>query len=98
MPHVYTDEDARRTLPNCRDAMESANRLLVIEAVVPTTIRVGNSDMEKMLMSDLNMLMTTGARERNESEWRSSLSSAGFETSRILAVSGSTASIIESVP
>jgi hypothetical protein len=48
-------------------------------------------------MSDLNMLAVTGGRERNATEWTSLLSSAQFEQHRVIAVSGSTHSIIEAV-
>lgn len=95
--HGYGDEDARRILKNCHEAMMSSARLLVIECVIPATINAGDGDVEKLLMSDLNMLVVTGGRERNEVEWKSLLSSSGFDSMGVIAIPGVGASIIESV-
>jgi len=78
--------------------MSPESRLLVIEAVLPARIDSADPRVEKMLMSDLNMLAVTGGRERNATEWTALLSSAHLEQRRLIPVAGSTLSIIESAP
>ena len=96
--HGYNDEGARRILQNCRSAMSSSSRLLIIEVVLPTTVANADPRLEQMLMGDINMLAVTGGRERNEVEWTSLVRSAGYELSGITPIPGQTSSIIESVP
>lgn len=96
--HGYDDADARRILLNCRAAIVSESRLLIIEVVLPASIAHADPEIEKVLMADLNMLAVTGGRERSETEWASLLSSARFELRRVISVPGMTSSIIEAVP
>jgi hypothetical protein len=96
--HGFCDSDARRILDNCRAAMSPESALLVIEAVLPARIDSADRRVERMLMSDLNMLAVTGGRERNAAEWTSLLSSAHFEQRRLISVAGSTLSSIEALP
>ncbi len=76
--HGYDDENARRILGNCRAAMPTKGRLLVIEAVLPARVDRADPAVEAVLMADMNMLAVTGGRERSEPEWASLLSSAGL--------------------
>ena len=69
--HNWPDADARRILGRCRAAIKPDGRLLVLDQVVPDGTPAAS-------MSDLNMLVNCGALERNESEWRALLASAGF--------------------
>ena len=78
--------------------MAPSSRLLVIDAVVPVTIGAGDAQLEKILMSDLNMLLVTGGHERSAIEWESLLSSAGLKMLRVLPIRDTTASIIEASP
>lgn len=96
--HGYDDQRAGRILENCRTAMTPSSRLLLIESVLPSTIRAGDALVEKMLMSDLTMLAVTGGRERSEGDWTALLSSASLHLQRITPVAGSVASIIEARP
>jgi hypothetical protein len=48
-------------------------------------------------MSDLNMLVVTGGRERSEREWRMLLESAGFHLTGVHPV-GSDVGIVEAKP
>jgi hypothetical protein len=47
--------------------------LLVIEFVLPRLVSHADPQLEGRLMSDLNMLVVTGSRERSEHEWRALL-------------------------
>ena len=96
--HGYDDTNARRILQNCRAAIVSEGRLLLIEVVLPAIVEHADSAVEAMLMADINMLAVTGGRERNRAEWSFLLSSAGFELRLIVSVPWSPSSIIESVP
>ena len=96
--HGYDDTNARRILQNCRAAIVSEGRLLLIEVVLPAIVEHADSAVEAMLMADINMLAVTGGRERNSAEWSSLLSSAGFELRLIVSVPGSSSNIIESIP
>lgn len=96
--HGYDDDRAGLILRNCRAAIMPRGRLLVIEAVLPAKVDPSDSRVEKMLMSDLNMLAVTGGRERSERDWAALLASAGFDLQRIIPVPDSVPSIIEAVP
>jgi hypothetical protein len=51
-----------------------------------------------MVMSDLNMLVCTGGKERTEDEFRTLLTGAGFDVRSIVPASGPTNfSVIEAV-
>ncbi len=93
--HGYDDESAVRILRNVRAAMAPESRLLLIEVVLPNRIARADPELEKLLMSDLNMLAVTGGRERSEDEWNALLASARLERCRILAVAGQAAGILE---
>ena len=75
--------------------MGPESRLLLIEVVLPNRIDRLDPEIEKLVMSDLNMLAVTGGRERSESEWTALLASAGFDRRRIHPIPGQTASIVE---
>jgi hypothetical protein len=48
-------------------------------------------------MSDLNMLVVTGGKERTAQEWRALLKSSGFECQAIVPVPGEPITIVEAV-
>jgi SAM-dependent methyltransferase len=78
--HDWNDDLSLRVLKNCRKAMASGARLLLIESVVPA----GNMPHFSKFM-DLNMLVLThGGRERTESEYRVLFHAAGFELTRVI--------------
>jgi hypothetical protein len=95
--HGYDDESAVRILKNVRTAMRPESRLLLIEIVLPDRIARADLELEKLLMSDLNMLAVTGGRERSEAEWRSLVQSSGLAVKRVLTVAGPTPGILEAV-
>jgi O-methyltransferase domain/Dimerisation domain len=93
--HGYDDESALRLLRNARDAMSPEARLLVIEVVLPDLVDRADPAVEKLLMSDLNMLAVTGGRERSATEWRALVTAADLELCGIVPVAGEMHSIIE---
>jgi hypothetical protein len=75
--HDWSDEQCHVILKNCHGAMKSGSKLLIVEMTIPP----GNqSSIAKLL--DLEMLVTTGGRERTETEFRILLDSTGFKFSR----------------
>jgi hypothetical protein len=91
--HGQDDDHCATILRNCRAAMGPQSRLLVIEHV----LEPGNAlSWGKML--DVQMLiLSAGGRERNESEFRRLLASAGLTLDRIISTETVT-SLIEASP
>jgi hypothetical protein len=91
--HDWDNDRARSILRNCRRAISSAGRLLLIEPVIPP----GNSPSFNKLLDLMMLVWTPGGKERTEGEHRILLASAGFKLTRIIPTS-SLLSIIEAIP
>ena len=91
--HDWDDDRAVSILQNCRRAIHSAGRLLLIEPIIPS----GNGPSFNKLLDLLMLVWTPGGKERTEAEHRTLLASAGFKLARIIPTS-SPVSIIEAVP
>jgi hypothetical protein len=89
--HDWNDEQAERILSNCRKAMPSDGKILVVERVLP------DGGAQKGPLTDLNMLVLMGGRERTRTEYEVLLARAGFRITRVLAM-GEAWSLIEGVP
>jgi hypothetical protein len=96
--HDWEDERAAAILANVRAAMPGAGTLLVVEPVMPDR-PAASVDVMMMVMSDLNMLVCTGGKERTEAEFRALLAATGFDLRRITPVPGPTNfNVVEAVP
>jgi orsellinic acid C2-O-methyltransferase len=96
--HDWDDDRSHAILTNIRAAMPDDGMLLVVEPVMPAA-PAATADVLMMVMSDLNMLVCTGGKERTEDEFRSLLAGAGFTLRRVTPVPGPTNySLIEAVP
>jgi hypothetical protein len=82
--HDWYDEDVERVLKTCRAAMRPDAVLLIIERLVAPP----NEGVETKL-SDLNMLVAAGGRERTAEEWEAVLSAGGFALRAITPAGGS---------
>jgi orsellinic acid C2-O-methyltransferase len=80
--HDWEDGRAVRILRGCRDAMRPGGRVLIVERLIPEDPR----DAVPVLLSDLNMLLVTGGRERTNAEWGTLLAAAGLRPGRIQPV------------
>ncbi|MGD8202236.1 methyltransferase [Ornithinimicrobium sp. W1679] len=90
--HDFDDEQAAAVLTTLHSHMPDGATLLVVESVVPT----GNAPhLAKAL--DLDMMVFVGGRERTDAEWRTLLTSTGFEPPRIVPTLSSV-SLLESSP
>jgi orsellinic acid C2-O-methyltransferase len=93
--HDWDDGRCVTILENCRRSMRPGGKVLVVEPVVPPAVKPSFA-MLGVMMSDLNMLVNTGGRERTEEEFASLLRSAGLELTSVSRVpKPSTLSIIE---
>ena len=95
LKHVIHDWDDRRSqaiLANCHRAIAVKGKLMLIEDLV-----CGPNQPCLAKVSDLNMLVRTGGRNRTEIEYRALLTKAGFRVTRVLPVHGDL-SMIEAVP
>jgi len=91
--HDWNDERARTILKNCRAAMGTSGRLLLVERVVPTS---GAPSLD-VALPDLQMLVGPGGRERTAQEYEALFSAAGFRLTRIVPLEFSF-NVVEGVP
>jgi SAM-dependent methyltransferase len=81
--HDWDDERAVAILRNCHRAMAPQGKLLIVEGVYPR--RIGPSTENwAAAANDVNMLVSTGGRQRSEIEFRSLYEAAGFKLTRIV--------------
>lgn len=81
--HDWDDTRARVILSNCRKAMGGAGKLLLVEDLL-----CGPNQPCRAKVSDINMLVRVGGRNRTEKEYRALLSSSRFHVARVLPASG----------
>jgi hypothetical protein len=72
--HDWDDTTAAQILANCRDAATSHSRILIVERLIPTD----PVQAIPALLSDINMLVLSGGRERTNSEYHELLQAAGL--------------------
>jgi hypothetical protein len=90
--HDWPDEKCITILKNCRKAMDSGSRLLIVEAIIPP----GNAfSVSKFL--DLEVLLMGGGCERNKEEFESLMKKSGFRLSQIIHTEENI-SVIEGIP
>jgi hypothetical protein len=95
--HDWDDERAMSILTRCREAMGPGATLLIIEQVLPERLEAGAVAWQSARL-DLQMLvLTSGGRERTESDFRQLLADAGFELRRVVPTQ-SPFSILEAEP
>jgi SAM-dependent methyltransferase len=81
--HDWDDDRAHAILENCRNAMRPNTRLLIVEGVYPA--RIDRSlESRAAAANDMNMLVSTGGRQRSEAEFRMLYERAGFALTRIV--------------
>lgn len=89
--HDWEDDRATKILQNIAVAMAPAAKVLVVDMIVPA----GNEPGPAKLV-DMQMIVTTGGKERSEAEFRELLSRAGLKLTRVIPTM-SPMSIIEAV-
>ena len=94
--HDWDDERCLAILRNCRRAIPSNGRLLLIERAAPERFE-GIPHHHAIARMDLHMLVEFGGKERTETEFRSLLEGAGFKLTSAVATS-TEFSILEAIP
>jgi O-methyltransferase/methyltransferase family protein len=82
--HDWEDKEATNILRNCRTAMGDGSKLLLIERILPEVIDPGDSLTRSKFITDINMMVNPGGRERTEAEFRDLLAKAGLHLVRIV--------------
>jgi hypothetical protein len=77
--HDWNDSEGTQILRNCKCAMARHGKVLVVERRIPE----GDEDAIPALLSDINMLVITGGRERTDAEYAELLNAAGLRLGRI---------------
>ncbi|MGE0563199.1 MAG: methyltransferase [Pseudolabrys sp.] len=90
--HDWTDEQSIAILRNCRKAIPSDGRLLIVETVLPP----GDVPHHGKLL-DLLMLTVPGGLERTADEYAGLLEAAAFRLSRVIPTQ-TPQSIVEAMP
>lgn len=89
--HDWPDEQALTILKNCQRALQPGGKVLIFELMVAEH---GGPDIGKL--SDIEMLVATGGRERTQAQYDALLSAAGLRTTRVFETR-SPFSIIEAI-
>ena len=93
--HDWGDDRAVAILRNCHKAMTPNGKLLIVEGVYPSCIDQ-SAESRGAAANDVNMLVSTGGRQRSEAEFRSLYHAAGFKLTRIVPTAARV-SVIEGV-
>ena len=94
--HDWDDEQALAILRACRKAVRPEAKLLIVEGVYPP--RIDQSEESRgAAANDVNMLVSTGGRQRSADEFRSLYAAAGLALSRIVPTPARV-SVIEGSP
>jgi hypothetical protein len=83
--HNWDDERATVILANCRRAMTSEAKLMLIERVMPESMTESLRD-QVLVRADLNVLVGHGGRERTAAEISCLLLACGFTVMKFLSV------------
>lgn len=91
----WDNEPAKAILRTCRAHMPAGATLLIVGSVLTDT---ASTDEPVMFLTDANMLVTAGGRERTESEFRTMLAETGFAVESVARGAAGPLSIIKAVP
>lgn len=80
MIHDWDDGRALVILRNCRRVLLASGKVLLVERLVPTE---GSRPLD-VVLSDLNMMVGPGGRERTAEEYGRLLSGAGLTLTRVV--------------
>ena len=95
--HNWDDDRCAAILANCRRVIPGQGRLLIVEPVLPET--VDGSLPNTMYLSDLNMLVNLGGRERTMADFDKLCRRTGFAVSDVIPLPPPAAfSLIEATP
>ncbi|GGX97980.1 methyltransferase [Streptomyces hiroshimensis] len=79
--HDWNDERCATILRHIRKVVPDSGTLLIVEPVLPPTVPAGTTDLT--YLSDLNMLVTVGGRERTAEDFTALCAQGGFRLTGI---------------
>ena len=88
------DDDAVKSVRNCRKAIQRDGALLIIEEIVVPRQTMGNTNK----LVDLDLLVHFGGKERTAGEYEGLLNDAGFTLAHITSVMDNFFSLIGATP
>jgi len=94
--HDWDDEHALQILKTCREAMAPSARIVLLERILPDRVDSTQRGLDAV-MSDLQMMVILGGRERTAEEYGAQFESAGLRMTRTLPV-GAGFGVFEAVP
>ncbi len=77
--HDWDDDHAIRLLTKCRQAMQAEQKILILERALDAE----NPELEATL-TDLNMMVLLGGRERTDAQYEVLLKAAGFKLGQVI--------------
>ena len=95
--HDWDDERSVTILSRVREAMPAHGVLFLVEPVLRDDPEV-LGDQRMLLMSDLNMLVCLGGRERTQEQFTDLLTAAGLRLTGVTPAAGSAYSVMRAVP
>lgn len=95
--HNYGDEECRKILKRCKEALpEKGGKVIIVDTIMDgDDDGAGDEFTDARLALDLEMMLLFGGKERTEEEWRRLLQHAGFSKCRIMPIKSSIHSLIE---
>ena len=96
--HDWEDDRCVTILRNCHRAIAGGGRVLVFERVLGVDRPLSPSGVRQDVQSDIDMLVTTGGRERTDEEYRALLATGGFDLTRLVPVPAGSADVLEARP
>ena len=90
--HDWSESQSLAILANCRRAMRSDGRLLIIEMVLPS----GDVPF-RGARADIGLLVLNGGQERTEKEYQVLLDKSGFQLTRVVPTQ-TAVSVVEAFP
>ncbi|WP_414503796.1 methyltransferase [Streptomyces sp. NEAU-L66] len=95
--HDWNDAQCTDILRHCRRVIPDGGRLLIVEPVLPPVVDASVSGV--VYLSDLNMLVNVGGRERTRDDFAQLCRAAGFEIRTVTRLpEPSRFSVIEAAP
>ncbi|XP_014492721.1 trans-resveratrol di-O-methyltransferase-like [Vigna radiata var. radiata] len=94
--HDWKDKECVKILKNCKEAITSEGRVLIIDIVMENK-KEDHELTELQFFFDMQMMMLFAGKERYEKEWANLIFSAGFSNYKITPTPG-LVSIIEVYP
>ncbi|MEV0438884.1 methyltransferase [Streptomyces spectabilis] len=94
--HDWNDDQAVTILGHCRAALPPGGRVLIVEPLLPDAVA---PELAGLYLSDLNMLLNVGGRERTRDEFAEVCDRAGLTVTSVTPLGeGNTFCLIEAAP